>query len=909
MERIKTDRFSGAKSYVVTVRGIFSLTHLFVNRFLLASLYLLAIPNALRAQHGLTSGGGYDAGVPTPGAVLGYEIGDRFTPHSLLMRYMERVTAASGRVRLDTMSRTFEGRESVLAIVTSEANHARMAQILADAAHIADPRGVAPSELSAAVSRMPVIVWLAHTVHGGEASGTEAAIALLYQLAAGSDADTRTILDSAVVLIDPVQNPDGHERHAQDVARMRPAWGIPTAPSAMIHQGSWPGPRTSHYYFDLNRDWFILSHPETRGRVAAFRKWYPHVAADLHEMGSNSTYFFAPPMEPVNKNVHSSILKWWDIFGEANAKEFDLRGWSFFRREGYDEFYPGYGVSWPILTGAVGMTYEQASSAGGAIRRVDGTILTLREAASHHYAAAWATALTSARRVRERVRDYLVFRQSAISEGSRGPMRTVVIQRDAQGRADTLAARLAENGIEVGQLDQAITARAAMEYGSTRSRDTRIPSGAWVIDLAQPQGRLAKALLEPDAELDSAFIRTELESRRTAQPERFYDLTAWSLPLTYRVRAWWTGVPIAAKRASFAHGDPRPIQSRQDTAPLQSLPTPRYGYAFEAGSEASLGLLAGLLADSIRVWYAPRAFRSGTHDFPHGAFVARVAANDSVRVHERVRAHVAWSGARVAGISSAAVDAGTDLGSNSVFPIRIPRVAMLGGAPVSGNSFGFAWYAFDQRLGYPVTSVDANAVTGGALEDFTVLVVPSVSVAGLERVLGDTGRERIATWVRGGGVLVTLNGATAWLASEKLGLARLRLRRDTVRADSTGGAPLPAEVPGAIVRATTDTLSPLLAGVYDTELPVLVYSDRIYTAPKDLRAGEAVVRYASKSKLRLSGYLWPEVPERLAETPYLWTERVGRGRVIGFAGDPNFRDLWRGLLPLFANAVLLGGSF
>ena len=190
-----------------------------------------------------------------------------------------------------------------------------------------------------------------------------------------------------------------------------------------------------------------------------------------------------------------------------------------------------------------------------------------------------------------------------------------------------------------------------------------------------------------------------------------------------------------------------------------------------------------------------------------------------------------------------------------------------------------------------------------------MLVVPSVSAAGLERALGDAGRDRVASWVRGGGVLVTLDGATAWLASEKLGLSRLRLRRDTVRADSAGGAPLPAEVPGAIVRATADTLSPLLAGVHDTELPVLVFSDRIYTTPKDLRAGEAVIRYAPTSRLRLSGYLWPEVPERLAETPYLWTERVGRGRVIGFAGDPNFRDLWRGLLPLFANAVLLGGSY
>jgi hypothetical protein len=195
------------------------------------------------------------------------------------------------------------------------------------------------------------------------------------------------------------------------------------------------------------------------------------------------------------------------------------------------------------------------------------------------------------------------------------------------------------------------------------------------------------------------------------------------------------------------------------------------------------------------------------------------------------------------------------------------------------------------------------------LPNFDVVVIPSVGAGALDATLGDGGRSALSAWVRAGGVVVTLDGATAWLASERPGLSRLRLRRDSTRADSAGGAPLPADVPGAILRAIGDTLSPLLAGVRGTEIPVLMFSDHIYTAPRDLRAGEAVIRYAPESRLRLAGYLWPEVPSRVADSPYLWTERVGRGRVIGFAGDPNFRDMWRGLLPIFANAVLLGGSY
>ncbi|HEX2093361.1 MAG TPA: M14 metallopeptidase family protein, partial [Longimicrobiaceae bacterium] len=693
---------------------------------LLVPLLLACAPGAA-AQHAFAVGGAYDPAVPTPRSVLGYEVGERFTPHPLLMRYLERLAAASPRVRLDTVAHTFEGREVVMAVVTGEANGRRIEQVRADARRLADPGAASAAELAATAARVPAIAWLGYTVHGGEASGTEAAIALLYQLAAGRDAETRMVLDSTVVLIDPVQNPDGHERHAQDVTRMRGALDVPVSPAAMIHSGTWPGPRTSHYYFDLNRDWFIHSHPETRGRVRSFLSWWPHVAVDLHEMGSNSTYFFAPPMEPVNKNVPESILRWWDVYAAANAAAFDRQGWSYFRREGYDEFYPGYGVSWPILNGAVGMTYEQASSGGGAIRRSDGTTLTLREAAHHHYTAAWATLLTTARRRSERVRDYLEFRRSAVSEGTRSPLRAVAWEPDAQGRADSLARRLMDNGIAVHRLRAAATVTAT-EYGAARPGSVRLPAGAYVVDLAQPQGRLARALLEPEARLDSSFIAEELESRRTGRADRFYDVTAWALPYTFRVRAWaLRTLPGALAPADTAA-----------TAAAPALPTAGYGYAWEAGSEAGYRLLAGLLADSVRVWYAPRRFRAGGADFPHGALLVRVAANDA-RVHERVRRHAAASGARVAALPSAAVEEGTDLGSNSVFPVRTPRVALAGGSPVSGNSFGFAWYAFDQRLRYPVTPVDVSNLAGAALDDFDVLVIPSTAAAGLDRALGEAG--------------------------------------------------------------------------------------------------------------------------------------------------------------------------
>lgn len=865
-------------------------------RALLAALTLALTPTVAASQHAFQARGAtFDPRVPTPRASLGYEVGEQFTPHHRMVRYLEQLAATSPRVRVDTLGVTAEGREIVMVIVSSERNLARLDAVRADAARLADPRDADASSLAQVVARHPAVVWLGYTVHGNEASGTEASLAMLYQLAAGQDAETRAILDSTVVLIDPVQNPDGHERHVQDVRRAVGVFGPPPTPGAMVHQGAWPGARTSHYYFDLNRDWFIQSHPESRARAGAMLAWWPQVAVDLHEMGSNSTYFFAPPMEPVNKNIPPNTFKWWDIFALSVAGSFDEHGWPYFRREGYDEFYPGYGVSWPILNGAIGATFEQASSAGGAVRRGDGTVMRLQEAARHHYTAAWATTLTAALRRTELVGDFLRSRQQNVRDLARSPLRSVVIERDAQGRADSLVARLLSNGIDVSRLTGAVTVSDARAFGTSGSASQRAEVGWYVVDLAQPQGRLAKALLEPDAELDSSFIAGELESRRTGASSRFYDVTAWSLPFAFRVRAWVSGQAIGpATRVTALAGAP------------VAVPAPAaHGWAFEAGSEASYRMLAGLFRDSVRVWYAPKSFTSGGVSYPRGAFVVRVAGNRA-DVAESVRRRTAESGAVVRGVPSARVEQGTDLGSNSVMFVEAPRVALLGGPGVSGNSFGFAWYAFDNRLGYPVTSVTTDWITGAGLDEMDVLVLPSVQAAAFARALGDSGSERLQRWVRGGGVIVAIGSSTAWLASERSGLSRFRVRRDS---SSGEGAALSTNVPGAIARTAGDTLSPLMAGVTSTDIPVMVDGGTIFSVPRNLRPGEAVVRFASADRLRLSGYFWPEVPDRLANAPYLFTERVGQGRVIGFAGDPNFRDLWRGLLPLFANAVFFGGSY
>jgi hypothetical protein len=859
---------------------------------LIASATGLAAIAPLAAQHAFNPTGDFDPRVPTPQSVLGYEVGARFTPHHKVHQYFAALARASDRVRLDTLGHSYEGREVLLLTVSSPGNLQRLEAIQRDAQAAAAVDRTSASELDAIVSRLPGIAWLGYTVHGNEASGTEAALATAYQLAAGTDARTRMLLDSVVTLIDPIQNPDGHERHAQDVLRARSAWGVPNTPGTMAHSGAWPGARTSHYHFDLNRDWFIQSHPETRARLSAFFTWWPHVAVDLHEMGSNSTYFFAPPMEPVNRNAPPQVLDWWNRYAAANAAAFDEQGLPYFRREGYDEFWPGYGISWPSLQGSIGMTYEQASSGPGAVRRRDGTVLTLHMAARNHYTTSIATLQVTAEQRTARVRDYIAARQLPLRTPGRGVLRTVVLARDSAGRADSLVAQLLANRIAVRYSAAPVEVAAADRYAGPSGVRARVNGGAYLIDLAQPQGMLASALLEPDSPLDSVFIREELENRRMGQGSRFYDVTAWSLPLVHRVTAYGTRTVVPGGEL---------ISAVPRETVMRTLAIAQHGYAFAPGSDASIRLLAGLLQAGVRVVYAPKAFRVHGHAFPHGAFIARADGNDE-SLHATVSRLIDATGATVQALMTAAVDEGTDLGSNSVIPVRAPRVALLGDAPVNGNSYGFAWYQFDERLGYPAAGVTASAVAAGILAEFDVLVMPSAG--GLDGALGTVGLDELQRWVRRGGVLITLENATSWLASERSGLSRFR---PAVVRDS--GPSLPLNNPGAIVRALADTLSPLLAGVRSTEWAVPLSGSRVFSAPRDGRPGEVVLRYAPVDRLRLAGFLWPEAPAQLAGSPALWTERVGSGRVIAFAHDPNFRDLWRGHLALFANAVFLGGSY
>ncbi|HET7746941.1 MAG TPA: M14 metallopeptidase family protein, partial [Vicinamibacteria bacterium] len=313
----------------------------------------------------LMPGARYDARIPPLKEVVGHDFGDEISSPDQITAYLKALAAASPeRTKLVEYARTWEGRPLHVLAIGSPARMARLAEVRQGLARLADPRGLAAGEADRLVGELPVVTWLMHAVHGNEISSSDAALAEAYHfLAAQGDADVDTVLRESIVLVDPLQNPDGRARFLAQNMLGRAAEPDPE-PLSAEHDEPWPGGRGNHYLFDMNRDWFARSQPETRGRTDLYLEWHPQVVVDLHEMGGDSTYYFAPPAEPENPYITADQRRWFEAFGRANAERFDARGFAYFVREVYDSFYPGYGESWPIFQGAVGMTYEQASPRG-----------------------------------------------------------------------------------------------------------------------------------------------------------------------------------------------------------------------------------------------------------------------------------------------------------------------------------------------------------------------------------------------------------------------------------------------------------------------------------------------------------------------------------------------------------------
>ena len=908
-------------------------------------------------------------GVPTPKAILGYELCERIAGHAEVLRYLDALASSSDRVRVYDYGRSHEGRLLRYAVISSAANIARLQEIREAAQSLAAIGGQGASGTDGLVSRSPVIVWIAASVHGDEASSTEAALAAAYHLASAEDERTKRILEQAVVVINPLQNPDGRERFA--LTQVQASGPIPAGdPAAAEHEEPWPSGRFNHDLFDLNRDWVWLTQPETRGMVAAFLAWRPQVFVDLHEMWPDSTYYFAPPRQPINPAVHESILKWFKVIGEGNARIFDTLGFDYFTEEVFDLFYPGYGDTWPSLNGAIGMTYEQATVGGLVIERKDGTLLTFRDAARRHIASILATAETAAANREGILEDYVAARRASLKEPAGSGARAYLIPPGGDGEA--IGRILTAAGLDLRRSREEFTARAAAEPGAP-AEERKFPRGTLIAPLAQPFARLLAALFDRDPQIDERTLDEARERRRLRSDAPFYDITAWSIPLAMNVRVLATPDPIRVPSdplprtvAAGLPGHPAPPPGTGPWPPAvtgrapsnagagngHSLAIPRASYAYllpPEGNDSLAALVTLLRRGDLRLHVAGKRFTLQGRAYPAGTAVLKVGRNPD-EIHAAVSEAAARHMATFEPVSTGLTEDGIDLGSNSVASVRLPRIAVAWGEPLAPTSVGWLTYLLGERFELPFSRVRVRTLAREAdLRRYDVIVIPDGSAARLKETFGDEGLKRLRSWMEAGGTVVAIRGASALAADKDVAWTSSRLvkrprtapfapagsqpggaptsppdRKGEPRAGASNAAAEPAPgaapaagateseegeapdfVPGAILRVLLEPSHPLAFG-YGEEVPVLVTSNLVFSLSSD---GANAAVYAPRDRLRLSGFAWPESLDLLAGKAFAVAEKVGRGNLVLFADDPNFRGGWEGLSRMVLNAILLVPAF
>ena len=818
------------------------------------------------------------AQVQSPQEFLGYAPGDHFTPHHRVVAYLEHVAAETDRVTLTRYGTTNEGRPLVYAVTSSPDNMRRLEVVRSNNLRLHEM-----DETDA-----PAIVWLSYNVHGNEAASTEAAMATLYAL---TGADAQAWLRETVVILDPCINPDGRDRYVHFFNRTV-GKQADVHPDAREHAEPWPSGRTNHYYFDLNRDWAWGTQVETRQRLPHYNQWMPHIHVDFHEQGVDQPYYFAPAAEP----YHAAITPWQrelqQLIGDNHARYFDRYGWLFFTRQIFDLFYPGYGDTWPMFNGAIGMTYEQGGSsrAGLGIVTTEGDTLTLRDRLEHHRVTSLSTievAATHRARIVSEFKAY--FRESR--EQPPGRYRTFLIKPGQNpDRLGALKRHLELQGITFGH---ATVAREVdgFSYRTGEKGPVQIAPGDMVVSTAQPKGVLASVLFEPEAALADSLS---------------YDITAWALPYVYGVDAYALTVHVASEEMA-----PAPV-------PVDSLTRPA-AYLAEWKSFEDAQLLSGLLQTGVRVRFTEAPFTTGGRAYAAGTLILTRTGNEHLGedFDRIVRETASALNQPLHAVSTTQVSLGADFGSSDVPFLKKPRVAIVAGSAVNSYGLGELWHWFDALLGYPVTLVEADAFQRLHLYNFDVIVLPHGTYS---RMLEEERLKAVLAWIKDGGRLIALEGAARFLAGkdgfalkkkEEEEEAEKKDDKDAAKQDSTQELRIYGErdrqavserVTGAIFKVHLDNTHPLAFG----------YRDAYFTLKRDSTAfaylKDAWNVGTLREDARVSGFAGAKTLEPLEHSLLFGVEEMGRGEVIYLLDNPVFRGFWYGGRLLLANAVFLVGQ-
>ncbi len=810
----------------------------------------------------------YNKNIPTPKDVLGYEVGEWHVGHDQLVYYMQAVAKASDRVTIKTFARTYENRPLVVLTITSPDNHKNLESIRTKHVQLTDSK----QSKKLNTDKMPVVIYQGYSIHGNEASGTNAALLYAYYLAAAEGKDIEKKLENTVVLLDPCFNPDGLNRFASWVNTHKS--DTPVAdPNDREYTEAWPRGRTNHYWFDLNRDWLLTQHPESQGRIRNFHEWKPNVLTDHHEMGTNSTFFFQPGVpsrtHPITPKRNQELT---GKIGEYHAKHLDKIGSLYYTKESFDDFYYGKGSTYPDVNGAIGILFEQASSRGHIQESVHG-LLTFPFTVRNQFTTSLST-FEAANGLKKELLDWQrTFYTTASDEAKADEVKGYVFG-DAFDKARTahFIELLQRHEVRIYKNNKSIT-----KNGQTFSKDN-----SYIIPTNQPQYRLIKAVFE---------------MRTTFTDSLFYDVSGFNLALAFNM-------PFSEmKGATPSLGDlvkePKKLEGTVKGGES------KYAYLFrwdeyytpKAMHEIlNKGLVAKVLNAKSTILTA-----DGTQNFGEGTIMIPVARQsmNAKDLHDFLKGVASRSSLEMVAVNTGLSTEGVTLGSPSWSTLRLPKTLVAVDGGVTSYDAGEVWHLFDQRFKMPITKMPSGRLGSTNLDKYNTIILVNGSY---DKKAADNIRE----WLKQGNTLIVYRGAIGWASRNKL--ARVKFvsnksnhsaRRPYNKLSPDRGAKV---IGGAIFETEADLTNPLLYGYHRENIPVFHRGTTFMQPTKN--------RYATPmlytDKAILNGYISDDNLNRMKNSAAIIVNQVGRGRTICLSDNTNFRAFWYGTNKILMNAVFFG---
>ena len=836
----------------------------------------------------LPEGTEYDPKIRPPAAVLGFEVGEWHVRHDQLVSYLRQLAEESERVAIHEYGETYERRPLLLLAISSPENLSRIGEIREN--HLAAARN---GQVTESAGERPVIVWLGYSVHGNEPSGSNAALLVAYHLAAALGPELDELLANSVILIDACTNPDGLNRFA-GWANSHRGKNLVADPSHREHVEGWPSGRTNHYWFDLNRDWLLLTHPESRGRVEAYHRWLPNIVGDFHEMGSEATYFFQPGVPSrQNPRTPAKNLQLTSEIAKYHAQALDRIGSLYYTEEVFDDFYYGKGSTYPDVNGGIGILFEQASSRGH-VREGKQGLLSFPFTIKNHFTTSLSTLRAAVGKRAELLAYQLEFTPTALADAKKDPLAAYVFG-DAEDPVRTyhLLDILMRHRIDVRRLAQSVE-KDGMRFE---------PGTSYVVVLAQRQYRL---------------IRSLFETTTTFEDYTFYDVSTWTLPLAFAM----PHVGLAAAEFKESLAGEKIADLRFPVGKTSDVEKP-YAYLIEWAGYYAPRAAYYLLSRGVRVQVATRPFQAqvgGTaRSFAIGTLIVATGVQEDAGAELRTLMQEVSKrdGLDVHSVVSGLTPSGIDLGSPRVRSLKQPRPLLLVGTGVSTYEAGEVWHLLDYCFDVQLSLVDVSVFSKVDMRRYTHLILVDGNYSAFEKAA----RRRIRDWVSEGGVLLATRGGARWAVRRVLqddGPEEKEAGRGesespagekvaTVAAKPTVYAEFDAEVnrkrvSGAIFEVHLDRTHPLGFGYRGSRLAVFRKGTKIMKLDADPFAN--VARYTEKPLL--SGYASAENQKMIAGTAAVIARRLGRGTVICIADNPNFRGYWYGTNKLFLNGLFFG---